>query len=408
MMNLLMDEMNQDAMIPYLDMVFKRISRNAKRYNNKVPSGYADGDIQYKLTEQAGWTDSFFTGLLYLAYQYTGEEQYLNYTSGYQGYFEKLTDHGLEGDWQSNLSIIGHDIGFVYSLSQVARYKLTGDKAAKNMALRAARILAGRYNEKGHFIRAWDKWPWDTDEAFIEEKKGKVIVDSMMNVPFLMWAYHETGDELYRNIACSHSDTVMKYIVREDFSTFHQYNFNPDTGKPIRGCTGQGYADDSCWSRGQAWALYGFTLMYGYTGDAKYLHTAEGVAEYFIQNIGADDLPCWDFKAAGLQFAPKDSSAGAIAASGLLELSKYVEQLKTGYYTYKAVSIMNALKKLCSAMPIPKAEAILLHGCAGPAFQKENPKQILVPVIDSPLIYGDYFYVEAILKLLDREWKVFW
>ena len=218
----------------------------------------------------------------------------------------------------------------------------------------------------------------------------------MMNISLLFWAGKETGNSRFTEIAVSHADTVLKYIVRDDFSTFHQFNFNPITGEPKGGCTGQGYSDNSCWSRGQSWAVYGFSQTFLNTGDKKYLETAKRCAYYFIDHLCGCGLPLWDFSCTDKPFRPFDSSAASIALSGLLNIDYCINdsRIKNGIKT-----LYNAIIKYCSALDIPSWQPILLHACVGPAYQKDNDKLLLNPNVDCPIIYADYYFTEALLKM---------
>ena len=192
------------------------------------------------------------------------------------------------------------------------------------------------------------------------------------------------------------ADTVAKYIVRSDGSTFHQYNFNPSTGAPKGGVTGQGYDDSSCWSRGQAWAVYGFTEAYEYTGISSYLDIAEKAARYFVAHLMPYGLPLWDFDCASLPFRPVDASAAAIALSGLITLNKHRRCIE---FENGIRSILNGLITHCSALEIEGWESVLLHACIGSAYRKGSEHTLVVPYTDCPLIYADYYFLEALMKL---------
>lgn len=245
-----------------LENLLEKIEHNGLRFGGRIPECHMEYDGKYRLGSGGGWTDSFWVGILYLAYAYTGQEKYLALADGYQDFFRRRIVNTEESNQENGYLKLDHDVGFLFSITQAARYRLTRDPEAKEIALKAANVLMERYHEKGGFIRAWDTWKWDTDQEFIREKKGKVIIDSMMNLPLLFWAYQETGGEEYYRVAKTHADTVMRYMVRGDGSTYHTYNFDPETGAPLQGRTRQGYSDQSCWSRGQAWAIYGFGLAF--------------------------------------------------------------------------------------------------------------------------------------------------
>lgn len=383
-----------------INKIFDRVLTDAKKFNGKLPPSTTDNNGRFFLSNGGGWTDSFFVGMLYLGFAYTGNKKFIEMADKYQPFYEHRAEN--DPDWceKNNVLPLDHDTGFIFSLSQVRRFRLLDDKNARRLALDAAKILAGRFNEKGRFIRAWDTWKWDDDPKFIEEKKGKMIIDSMMNISLLFWAGKETGDSGFTDIALAHADTIMKYIVRKDFSTFHQFNFDPMTGTPINGCTGQGYSDDSCWSRGQSWAIYGFSQTYLNTGNVKYLETAKNCAYYFIDHLSPCGLPLWDFSCTDKPFRPYDASAASVALSGLLNIDYCIndEKIKHGIEF-----IYNGLIKHCSAMDIEDWESLLLHACVGPAYHAENDNLLINPNVDCPIIYADYYFAEAVLKMYDRE-----
>ncbi len=391
-----------------IKQVLERVKTNAERFQNLIPKNMMDREGKYLLGTGGGWIDSFWIGMLYLAYGYTRDQSYLDAATKYQDFFAERAENDKDVCAKKNYIPLDHDTGFIFSLSEVARYKLTGDPEAKEIALKAADVLAGRYNEKGKFILAWDPWPWETPEQSAK-KVGKFIVDSMMNVPFLMWAYEETGNKKYRDVAINHTETVRKYIVRPDFSTYHTFNINPNTGEPVGGETRQGYADESTWSRGHGWSIYGFALMYGYTKNPVYLETSIKLADNFLGKLTSCMIPTWDFDTVDLDFAPWDSSAGALAASGLLEVSKYVDGDKKAYYKDKAKQMLDSLIVYCSTLNLPCGfEPLLLHGCVGPAYKKGDNNLITNAQIEKPLIYGDYYFFEALIKYVDPQFKLFW
>ncbi len=383
-----------------LNKIFDRTAAAAERFNGKIPPSTTDFNGKYILSDGGGWTDSFFVGMLYLGFAYTGSEKFIALADKYQPFYERRAENDPAWCEKNGVLPLDHDTGFIFSLSQVRRFRLLNDKNARRLALDASKILASRFNEKGRFIRAWDTWKWDGDPEFIKAKKGKMIIDSMMNISLLFWAAAETGNTRFSDIAAAHADTIAKYIVRGDFSTFHQFDFNPETGAPIKGCTGQGYDDASCWSRGQSWAVYGFSQTYINTGSEKYLETAKNCAYYFIDNLSPCGLPLWDFACAGKPFRPYDASAAAIALSGLLNIDFFINDTKIK----RGISALyNGLLSHCSALDIDGWESILLHACVGPAYRADNDKLLINPNVDCPIVYADYYFTEALLKMHDRE-----
>lgn len=392
-----------------LDSIMNRIYTNGVSFDGKIPVCKMDENGHYVLGNGGAWTDSFWVGVFYLAYAYTKEQKYLDIADKYQQFFKERVENDAQICKEKGYLPLDHDTGFIFSLSQVAKYKLTGDVEAREMALNAANILASRFRENGGYVLAWDTWPWDNDEQFIYEKKGKMIIDSMMNMPLLMWAYNETGDKRFEHIAITHAHTVREYIVRENGSSYHQFNFNPETGEPVKGVTGQGYYDESCWSRGQAWGIYGFALMYGYTKDIIFLETAIKLADYFVSQLDSSYIPIWDFDAKKIGYRPWDSSAGATAASGIIEISKHLADAeKAEKYLDAAKKMLSHLTEHCGAMNMDSYQPILLHSCIGPAYKKGAENSLLNSYSDTPTVYGDYFYVEALIKLANKNFDLFW
>lgn len=379
-----------------LDWACSRIADNGASYDGAIPHDYAQHG-KYLRGHGGGWTDSFFVGLINLCYAYTRDEKFLRIAERYQDFFQKRVQN--DADWcaQNDIIPLDHDTGFLFKLSQIYRFKLTGDEQARQMALRAADSLCGRYNERGGFIRAFDKWSWDTPEE-TEAKRGKIIVDSIMNTALLFWAHQQTGDARYYEIAHTHAQNVGRHIVRPDGSTFHNFQFDPDSGAPLYGMTGQGYSDASCWARGQAWAVYGFGETYLYTGEAQFLELAERTAQYFLEHLLPMGLPPWDFACAQELFCPIDTSSAAIVLAGLVTLHRI-----TGHkWVEEGIGrISDGLLAHCLAPRGQGWESLLLHGCIGPAYSEGAEDTIVMPCVDAPLIYADYYFLEALLRLSD-------
>jgi unsaturated chondroitin disaccharide hydrolase len=245
-------------------------------------------------------------------------------------------------------------------------------------------LLAGRFNLKGSFLRAWN-----------QDKTGWSIVDSSMNLSLLFWAAEEIGDPRFDHIGRAHADTVVDKFIREDGSVNHILSFDPQTGELIESLGGQGAGPHSAWSRGAAWALHGMANTYRYTGDTRYLRAAQRVAHYFLACLPEDAVPHWDFRAAdSLDGEPRDTSAASCAASGLLELADALPGADGELYARAARRILLSLTRSYATWDRPEHEAILLEGTGNkPAGQNVNVS----------LIYGDYYYVEALAKL--RGWK---
>jgi len=384
--------------------VIKKIKYNAICYKGMLPGCSMKSDGKYLLNNGGGWTDGFYIGLLNIAYILSGDEQFLDFAAEYDEFLEKRIKNTNEINEANGYLKLDHDVGMIFLPANGFRYSLNKNKKDEEILIKAAKVLCERFNEKGGFIRAWDTWKWDTDEAFIEEKKGKVIIDSMMNIPLLFKVSEITGEKEYYDIALRHAHTVADNIVREDFSTFHSYNFDYKTGKPMCGKTVQGYSDDSCWSRGQAWAVYGFALAYKYTKEERFIEISKNTAEYFMNNLTAVDIPCWDFAAKDEVFAPWDSAAATICASGLLEIYEITDDKK--YYDY-AIRLLDAIERFCLTVGYDKCQPLILHGCVGTAYSKGNENNLINRSIGQALIYSDYFYLECKLKLSKNKIRVF-
>lgn len=370
-----------------------KIGRNARTIGAAFPNGTKDG--RYVRGPAHDWVAGFWPGLLWLAYRENGDEELRRVAEA----CERQLAETLQ-----TYDLLHHDVGFMFSLSSVAQHRLAeasgrgGDADAKRHALIAANLLAGRYNPQGEFIRAWPNW----DE---EDHTGWAIIDCLMNLPLLHWAGREIKDPRYKHVANRHADSVLRDFVRPDGSVCHIHRYDPETGAPIGSLAGQGYAADSAWARGASWALYGFALGYRYTGEARYREAALRVARFFVSRLPEDAVPYWDFflPEAGRESMPRDSSAAAIAASGLLELAE-LSQADGEAGAEDAA--------WCRA----SAERIVRSLCDGCADWGDGHEGLLRHAtgyysrgvfVDESLIYGDYFFAEALAKLRGRK-ELFW
>jgi unsaturated chondroitin disaccharide hydrolase len=364
--------------------ILDKTKQNSEKYKDKLPNSTVGG--KYTFLEDGGWVGGFWPGLNYLCYELSGDKFYLDSARASKGRFTKRL--------YTNGKTLDHDIGFLYSPTSVAEYKLTGDEEAKKIAIDAADMLAKRFNEKGRYIQAWNSW----DAKNPDHNKDRMIIDTMYNLPLLFWAAKETGNEEYKKIAIAHADTAARLLVRSDFTTFHTYLFNWQTGEPKEGKTHQGARDDSCWARGQSWAIGGFTYVYKYTGDKKYLDLAENLAKYFISNLEPDFVPVWDFKVYSKEGQPRDTSAAAVAAASMLELTEHVGPEKKAYYIDISKKIIGSLYSKYSSKDKPGEEGLLLEATGNKPANKD---------INVSLIYGDYYFVEAVARL-SKAIKVYW
>lgn len=365
--------------------VIDKTKANGASFGDKLPTSTKEG--KYMFSEDGSWVGGFWIGLNLLCYEMTGDNSYLDKSREAR---ERLRKR-LYGQSKS----LDHDLGFLYYLSFAADYMLTGDTASRKVALDAADMLRRRYNSQGKFIQAWNVWT--PGDKFSEENKGRMIMDCMYNLPLLFWAAEETGEQSYREVAIAHADTAAKYLVRPDFTTYHTFVFDPETGEPKYGKTHQGYADESCWARGQAWAVGGFTFVYRYTQDKKYLDLAEKCGKIFVDALEEDYIPVWDLSLKGKEGEPRDSSAAAIVASAFLELSDYVDSSKKKYYLDMAEKMLESLYTKYSSDGKENDEGLIVHACGNKPSKKD---------MDCSLIYGDYYFVEAIAKLTAKNKKI--
>lgn len=320
-----------------------------------------------------GWVGGHWTGLLWLAYAHSGDQAL---AAEARRWTERLLPR------QDDAST--HDLGFLFQLSCILGGRLTGDDALARPALQAARTLSRRFNEQGKYLQAWGP-PTGTPE-----QRGRAIVDTMMNLYLLHWATRTTGDPLFARQATEHAHTVLRCQVRPDWSTAHVIDFDPDSGQFLRQETHQGLSATSCWSRGQAWAIYGFTESFRWTGHADFLSAARGLAGYVLHHLPPDHVPYWDYDSQLIPDDVRDSSAAAIAASALLLLSSV--ETDAGQATRWRSAGTAMLAALWQGYSSRKSNepCILLHGT------RSKPHGLL----DHGLIYGDYYFVEGLTRLL--------
>ena len=328
---------------------------------------YSTKDNQWAPTDIRWWTNGFWPATMWQMYLATKNEVYRNEAVR----AELMLDEALK-----DFKTTHHDVGFMWLIQSGVRYALEKNQDSYDRTMLAAYLLASRYNPSG-FIRAWN-----------EDRHGWAIVDCMMNINLLYWATDMTGDPRFKKIAMNHADTTIKYFVRPDGSCNHIVIFDPETGEYQSNPGGQGYESGSSWSRGQSWALYGFTLSYLHTGKQEYLDTAKKVANYFISQIADDWIPRCDFRQPA-EPDIKDNAAGAIAASGLLELARLVPECEAKYYFDAAVKMLKAMEKECINWKLD--DPALLTKCTVAYHAQDG--------IHITMNYADFYFVEAINKL---------
>lgn len=323
-----------------------------------------------RLVTSRDWTSGFFPGVLWLLNEGTGKNEWKAAAESYTATIEKEKTNGTT-----------HDMGFKVYCSFGSGYRLTNDQHYKEVIIQSAKTLATRFKPTVGTLRSWDhsrdKWGFP------------VIIDNMMNLELLFVATQWTGDSSFHKIAVSHANTTMKNHFRDDFSSYHVVDYDTITGVPKNKHTHQGYSHSSAWSRGQAWALYGYTMCYRFTKDPTYLRQAEGVAKFILThpNLPKDLVPYWDFNAPNIPNEPRDASAAALNASALYELSLYSSNSK--YYQQTADKILQNLTKSYRSPIGDNKGWLLLHSTGSKPSNSE---------VDVPLSYADYYYMEALLR----------
>ena len=353
----------------------EKMTAQCGRLGSSVPYAAQNGRYTDKMAENPyWWTNGFWPGMLWLMYRNTGDEAFFQTARA----VELRLDAALAG-----FEGLHHDVGFMWNLASVLDFRLTGDAYARVRSLHAATILAGRYNPGGRFIRAWNR-----------DCTGWIIIDCMMNLSLLYWASKETGDPRFKMTAMAHADTALQHLVRADGSCSHIAVLHPETGALLETPMGQGYAPGSSWTRGQAWALYGFAISGCHTGEERYVTSAEKTARYFLGEAARYGfVPPVDFRAPA-EPVKLDTSAGCIAASGLLLLAEL-----TGNDEYRdgALRLLQAIEAAhCDWNPandgIVKMATAQYHG--------------KIDEMHVPLIYGDYFFLEALTRLCGADLQI--
>lgn len=373
---------NMEWLVEAMHYVKSKVNENLPKYSTVFPTSSSENLIYGEMGNK-DWTEGFWTGILWLLYEDTNEEKYLSALETLLRTFQERLDQ--------NIGLNTHDIGFLYSLSTLAGYKITGNEKALELSVRAADRLMERYSEKAQIIQAWGNLE-DPKE------KGRMIIDCLMNLSLLYNISEITGEKKYKEAAEHHAKQAQKYLVREDYSTYHTYYMNVDTGEPIKGVTAQGYSDNSAWARGQAWGVYGFALSYAHTGDKTFLETASRIADYYLERLPEDFVPYWDlYFQEGDEY--RDSSSAGILACGLLELSKHLPVLDPRKKEYEETAV-RIVKSLFENYTTEKdlSNGIIKHGVYAIPFHVG---------VDECCIWGDYFYVEALMRLRNV-WNMYW
>lgn len=355
-----------------LDYCVKKVTGVQERLGadyGESPRNIAPGDCRWNLTPvcQENWTMGFWPGILWYAYEASGDAAL---ETAARGYTEAL-------DFIARQPAYDHDIGFIMFPSFGNGFRLTGDPAYKEAVLATAERLAALFNPAVGTILSWPRE--------VPNFGGhNTIMDNMLNLETLFWAAENGGDPAWKDIAITHADTTMRYNFRPDGTSYHVAVYDAETGAHQYSCTHQGYADDSMWARGQAWGIYGYTMVYRFTREPRFLEFAQKIADVYLARLPEDKVPYWDFCDPEIPNASKDASAAAVVASALLELSTYTD----GKYRADAEAMLRSLYENYRA---PEGcDSFLLHSTGHHPAGKE---------IDYSIVYADYYFIEALLRL---------
>jgi unsaturated chondroitin disaccharide hydrolase len=353
---------------------YKVLMRNTP--SGLLPRTYDAGRDKVQSADSRWWCSGFYPGTLWYIFEYTGDTLI-------RGEATRRMEL-LKGE---QFNTHDHDLGFKMYCSFGNAYRITKNPAYKDAIFTAARSLSARYRPSIHSIQSWD-----SSANF----KCPVIIDNMMNLELLEWVSQHGGDKELGMIAVDHANTTLKNHVRPDFSTCHVVDYDLRTGQVLRKVTWQGAADSSAWSRGQAWALYGYTMMYRFTRDTAYLSLAEHIAQFILNHPHwpADGVPYWDFDAPGIPNAQRDASAASVIASALLELARYSGEHEKEQYVRTSEKILRTLSSdVYLARPGTNGGFLLKHSVGALPLKVE---------VDVPLSYADYYFVEALIRY--RNW----
>jgi unsaturated chondroitin disaccharide hydrolase len=365
----------------------EQVIRNLPEFTYKFQKAYSEGDF-YQPIENDDWTTGFWTGEIWLAYEYSGDERLKK--AG------ELQIQSFLNRIDNKIAVDHHDMGFLYSPSCVAGYKLIGDRSGREAAIKAADQLITRYHPVGEFLQAWG--------AMDEPGNYRLIIDCLINLPLLYWASEETGEDKYRDIAEKHIHTAIKNVIREDYSTWHTFFFDMATGAPDHGATCQGYRDGSAWARGQAWGIYGSALAYKYTKREEYIEIFKHVTQYFLEHLPKDMIPFWDLEFTDGDDQPRDSSSASIAACGMLEMIKYMNTEDASIYKNLAEQIMKSVYDNYAVKDPKVSNGLVLHS----TYSNHSPYNTCNHYgVDECNSWGDYFYMEALTRL-QKDWILYW
>jgi unsaturated chondroitin disaccharide hydrolase len=359
-----------------LQFAARQCERLVAAHPRYVPMYTVDGRWNREGERWTHWCEGFFPGILWLLFKTTGEQQWRTLAENYSRPLEpRRFDRKV------------HDLGFLFFSTYLRWYRLTGEPALKQVLVDAGRTLALR-RQKGGYLA-----------SFLGQHS--LFIDIMMNVGLILWVASETHDDALRHIAIEHCRTTQRYLVRPDGGTAHEGLFYPETGQFMRQSTQQGWRDDSAWSRGQAWALYGFAAMHRLGGGDEFLATARRCADFYLRRVPPSMVPLWDLDVPDDGQQPVDSSAAAIAASGLWDLAEQISD--TCEAQRYRLAALKTLQTLCGehflAVNHPEWEGVLMHG----VYHLHKGLGV-----DESVAWGEHFFVEAVVKALAAKSEAGW
>ena len=366
-----------------IDLAMEQLHVNMEYFKEEFPTP-ATFDNIYPKMDNTEWTNGFWTGELWLGYEYTNEEAMKK--------LAQANDRSFLDRVKRRIELDHHDLGFLYTPSCMAEYKLLHTPEAKEASILAADKLIERYQEVGGFIQAWGELG--------KPEHYRLIIDCLLNIQLLFWASEQTGDPKYAQMATQHFYTSANNVIRDDASAFHTFYFDPKTGEPVKGVTRQGYSDDSAWARGQAWGIYGIPLTYRFVKDEDCFGLFKGMTNYFLNRLPKDHVSYWDLIFGDGSGHSRDSSATATAICGIHEMLKHLPEVDSDKLTYKYAmhAMLRSLIDNYANREIKPGRPLLLHG----VYSWHSSKGV-----DEGNIWGDYYYLEALIRFY-KDWELYW
>lgn len=366
-----------------IDLAMEQLRVNMEYFKEEFPTP-ATFDNIYPKMDNTEWTNGFWTGELWLGYEYTNEEAMKK--------LAQANDRSFLDRVKKRIELDHHDLGFLYTPSCMAEYKLLHTPEAKEASILVADKLIERYQEVGGFIQAWGELG--------KPEHYRLIIDCLLNIQLLFWASEQTGDPKYAQMATQHFYTSANNVIRDDASAFHTFYFDPKTGEPLKGVTRQGYSDDSAWARGQAWGIYGIPLTYRFVKDEDCFGLFKGMTNYFLNRLPKDHVSYWDLIFGDGSGHSRDSSATATAVCGMHEMLKHLPEVDSDKLTYKYAmhAMLRSLIDNYANREIKPGRPLLLHG----VYSWHSGKGV-----DEGNIWGDYYYLEALIRFY-KDWELYW